>query len=68
MVSTESGQQGATESGESGQDLRTVQGLAGRSEGSGFYSNIRGKPLKASLDLLCACKRLPCVLREEGTA
>lgn len=46
MVSTESGQQGASESGESGQDLRTVQGLAGRSERFGFYPNIRGKPLK----------------------
>lgn len=46
MVSTETGQQGASESGESGQDLRAVQGLAGCSEGFGFYPNIRGKALK----------------------
>lgn len=39
---------GTGESGESGWDPWAVQGLAGHSEGSGFYPNIWGWPLKVS--------------------
>lgn len=52
MVSTEGWAEGSRESGESGQDSWTVQGLAGHKEVSGFYPNTRRKTLKGFKEAL----------------